>query len=211
MYKMESIEKYVLEHTADENELLKELYRETHVKIYHPRMLSGHLQGKILKMLSHMIAPYRILEIGTYTGYSALCLAEGLLPGGLLHTIEINDELEEFIRLYINRSPHASKIKLHIGNAINIIPSLDDTFDLVFIDGDKREYLAYYHAVFNKVRQGGFIIADNVLWNGKVLNPNENDEFTKSIREFNDYVHYDTRVENVMLPVRDGMMILRKI
>lgn len=208
---MESIEKYVLEHTADENELLKELYRETHVKIYHPRMLSGHLQGKILKMLSHMIAPYRILEIGTYTGYSALCLAEGLLPGGLLHTIEINDELEEFIRLYINRSPHASKIKLHIGNAINIIPSLDDTFDLVFIDGDKREYLAYYHAVFNKVRQGGFIIADNVLWNGKVLNPNENDEFTKSIREFNDYVHYDTRVENVMLPVRDGMMILRKI
>jgi len=201
----------VLEHTTDENELLKELYRETHVKIYHPRMLSGHLQGKILKMLSHMIAPYRILEIGTYTGYSALCLAEGLLPGGLLHTIEINDELEEFIRLYINRSSHASKIKLHIGNAINIIPSLDDTFDLVFIDGDKREYLDYYHAVFSKVRQGGFIIADNVLWNGKVLNPNENDEFTKSIREFNDYVHYDTRVENVMLPIRDGMMILRKI
>jgi len=206
----QQVEKYVLEHTEEENELLKELYRQTHVKIYHPRMLSGHLQGKILKMLSHMIAPYRILEIGTYTGYSALCLAEGLLPGGLLHTIEINDELEEFIRLYINRSPHASKIKLHIGNAINIVPSIDETFDLVFIDGDKREYLAYYHAVFNKVRQGGFIIADNVLWNGKVLNPNENDEFTKSIREFNDYVHFDTRVENVMLPIRDGMMILRK-
>jgi len=206
----QQVEKYVLEHTEEENELLKELYRQTHVKIYHPRMLSGHLQGKILKMLSHMIAPYRILEIGTYTGYSALCLAEGLLPGGLLHTIEINDELEEFIRLYINRSPHASKIKLHIGNAINIVPSIDETFDLVFIDGDKREYLAYYHAVFNKVRQGGFIIADNVLWNGKVLNPNENDEFTMSIREFNDYVHFDTRVENVMLPIRDGMMILRK-
>ncbi|GAB4451659.1 MAG: class I SAM-dependent methyltransferase [Bacteroidales bacterium] len=204
------VQKYVIEHTEEESELLKELERETNVKIYHPRMLSGHLQGKLLKMFSMMIAPYRILEIGTYTGYSALCLAEGLLPGGILHTIEINDELEEFIRLYINRSPLSSKIKLHIGNALNIIPGLDETFDLVFIDGDKREYLEYYLAIFEKVRQGGFIIADNVLWNGKVLNENENDEFTKSIRTFNDYVHYDTRVENVMLPLRDGMMILRK-
>ncbi|HNV95767.1 MAG TPA: O-methyltransferase [Bacteroidales bacterium] len=204
------VQKYVIEHTEEESELLRELERETNVKIYHPRMLSGHLQGKLLKMFSMMIAPYRILEIGTYTGYSALCLAEGLLPGGILHTIEINDELEEFIRLYINRSPLSSKIKLHIGNALNIIPGLDETFDLVFIDGDKREYLEYYQAIFDKVRQGGFIIADNVLWNGKVFNENENDEFTKSIRTFNDYVHYDTRVENVMLPLRDGMMILRK-
>ena len=204
------VQKYVIEHTEEESELLRELERETNVKIYHPRMLSGHLQGKLLKMFSMRIAPYRILEIGTYTGYSALCLAEGLLPGGILHTIEINDELEEFIRLYINRSPLSSKIKLHIGNALNIIPGLDETFDLVFIDGDKREYLEYYQAIFDKVRQGGFIIADNVLWNGKVFNENENDEFTKSIRTFNDYVHYDTRVENVMLPLRDGMMILRK-
>lgn len=208
---MESIiQKYVIEHTEEESELLRELERETYVKIYHPRMLSGHLQGKMLKMFSQMIAPYRILEIGTYTGYSALCLAEGLLPGGILHTIELNDELEEFIRLYINRSQLSSKIKLHIGNALNIIPTIEDTFDLVFIDGDKREYLEYYHAIFEKVRQGGFIIADNVLWNGKVLNENENDDFTKSIRAFNDYVHFDTRVENVMLPLRDGLMILRK-
>jgi predicted O-methyltransferase YrrM len=205
------VQKYVIEHTEEESELLRELERETNVKIYHPRMLSGHLQGKLLKMFSMMIAPYRILEIGTYTGYSALCLAEGLLPGGILHTIEINDELEEFIRLYINRSPLSSKIKLHIGNALNIIPGLDETFDLVFIDGDKREYLEYYQAIFDKVRQGGFIIADNVLWNGKVFNENENDEFTKSIRTFNDYVHYDTRVENVMLPLRDGMMILGNV
>ncbi len=204
------VQKYVVEHTEEENELLKELERETNVKVYHPRMLSGHLQGKLLKMISHMIAPYRILEIGTYTGYSALCLAEGLLPGGSLHTIEVNDELEEFIRLYINRSPLSSKIHLHIGNALNIIPSIDETFDLAFIDGDKREYLEYYHAVFDKVRQGGFIIADNVLWNGKVLNENEKDEYTRSVRAFNDYVHIDTRVENVMLPLRDGLMILRK-
>lgn len=211
IFNMENtIQKYVIEHTEEQSELLRELERETNVKIYHPRMLSGHLQGKILKMFSHMISPYRILEIGTYTGYSALCLAEGLLPGGILHTIEINDELEDFIRLYINRSTLSSKINLHIGNALNIIPSINEIFDLVFIDGDKREYLDYYHAIFDKVRQGGFIIADNVLWNGKVLNKQENDEFTKSIRAFNDYVHFDIRVENVMLPLRDGLTILRK-
>lgn len=204
------VQKYVTEHTEEENDLLKELERDTNVKIYHPRMLSGHLQGKLLKMISHMIEPYRILEIGTYTGYSALCLAEGLVPGGLLHTIEVNDELEEFISLYIKRSPLSSKINLHIGNALNIIPSIDEIFDLVFIDGDKREYLEYYHAVFDKVRQGGFIVADNVLWNGKVIDENEKDEYTHSIRAFNDYVHIDTRVENVMLPLRDGLMLLRK-
>lgn len=202
--------KYVTEHTQKQNDLLKELERETNIKIYHPRMLSGHLQGEILKMFSYMIAPYRILEIGTYTGYSALCLAEGLLPGGIIHTIEKNDELEDFIRPFINRSTLSSKIKLHIGDALNIIPSINEIFDLVFIDGDKREYLNYYHSIIDKVRQGGFIIADNVLWNGKVVNEQENDEVTNSIRTFNDYVHFDIRVENVMLPIGDGLTILRK-
>lgn len=204
------VQKYAIEHTEDENELLKELERETNVKVYHPRMLSGHLKGKFLKMISYMIAPYRILEIGTYTGYSALCLAEGLQPKGLLHTIEINDELEEFIRFYINRSSFSSKIHLHIGNAIDIIPYIDEMFDLVFIDGDKREYLDYYNIVFDKVKHGGFIIADNVLWNGKVLNENEKDKNTFSIKAFNDFVHNDTRVENLLLTFDDGIMILRK-
>jgi predicted O-methyltransferase YrrM len=206
----EEIYKYILEHTEEESELLKELVRETNVKIYHPRMLSGHLQGRVLKMFSQMIAPYKILEIGTYTGYSALCMAEGLLPGGMLHTIEINDELEEFIHIYLNRSPLSSKIKLHIGDALNIIPTLNETFDLVFMDGDKRQYMDYYETVFDKVRQGGFILADNVLWNGKVVKAEEKDEYTMTIKKFNDYVHLDTRVENVMLPIRDGMTILRK-
>ncbi len=206
----DAIYQYVLEHTEAESALLKELSHETYQKIYHPRMLSGHLQGKILTMFSYMISPQRILEIGTYTGYSTLCLAEGLAPNGILHTIEINDELEDFINKYINRSPLSSKIILHFGDALNIIPALNETFDLVFMDGDKRQYREYFELVIDRTRQNGFIVIDNVLWNGKVINPEEKDEYTESVRKFNDFVHNDKRVENVMLPVRDGITLLRK-
>ncbi|HBX50618.1 MAG: methyltransferase [Bacteroidetes bacterium GWF2_33_38] len=205
------IEKYILDHTEPESELLKDLTRQTHVKILYPRMLSGHIQGRILKMITDMIRPKRVLEIGTYTGYSALCFAEGLSDDGKIHTIEINDEIVDFAQSYFDKSENKNKIQLHIGDALEIIPTINERFDLVFIDGDKRNYLEYYHAVFEKVNVGGYILADNVLWSGKVVEPLvSNDLYTKGILDFNTFVHNDSRVENLIFPIRDGIMILRK-
>ena len=208
-----NLEKYILNHISEEDKVLKKLARDTNVNIYHPRQVSGHLQGKILEMLSKMIKPNLILELGTFTGYSAICLAKGLSEKGELHTIEINDELEGFINRYIKLSGFDSKINLHIGDAINIIPAIDMQFDMVFIDANKSKYLEYYKLVFDKVRVGGYIIADNVIWDGKILD-NEiksNDYFTKGIIEFNEFIKNDKRVEKVIFPIRDGMMVIRKM
>ncbi len=206
------LEQYILNITGPEDEVLQELNRYTHLKIMHPRMLSGHLQGQILKMLCFMIKPGKILEIGTYTGYSAICLAKGLNEGGILHTIEINDELEDISTKFITKCGLKDKIRLHFGDAKVIIPILDDSFDLVFLDGEKSEYLNYYQLVFDKVKTGGYIFADNVLWSGKVLEEERtNDYFTKGIKEFNEFVKTDERVEKLILPIRDGLMILRKL
>ncbi len=206
------LENYIIEHTSPETELLGELNRETHVKVLFPRMMSGHIQGKFLEMVSLMIRPKRILEIGTYTGYSAICLASGLAGEGVLHTIEINPELEDFILRYFEKSGMRDKLKLHIGNALEVIPATDEIFDLVFIDADKENYLDYYHLVFDKVRKGGFILADNALWDGKVIaEEGKEDKETKGIKEFNDFVQNDDRVENVLLPLRDGVMVVWKL
>ncbi len=206
-----NIEQYILDHSDAEDPVLAELNRETNLKILRPRMLSGHLQGKILEMISKMIQPERILELGTYTGYSAICLAKGLKPDGLLYTIEINDELEDFIRKYIQRAELDNKVKLHFGDARQIVPEINQQFDLVFIDADKREYLEYYHMVLNYVKPGGFILADNVLWSGKVVELDQpDDEYTKGIFDFNRYIKNDDRVEKVILPLRDGLTLIRK-
>lgn len=206
----ESLEEYVLAHTDAESPLLKKINRETHAKVLMPRMLSGHLQGRVLAMFSKMICPKRILEIGTYTGYSALCLAEGLAEDGLLYTIDINEELEDAVRGYFRESGWEDKIRYRIGHALDIIPTLSETFDLVFIDADKFNYGRYFDLVFDRVRPGGFIIADNVLWSGKVLEE-ASDKDTEALKAFNDKVQADDRVENVLLPVRDGLMVVRKI
>lgn len=206
------LEKYILDHIDPEDEILYELNRLTNLKVIHPRMLSGHLQGKILRMICTMINPRRILEVGTFTGYSAICMAQGMASDGHLHTIEVNDELVEVPKLFFEKCGLTEKITLHEGDARTIIPSIPDIFDLVFIDGEKSEYLDYYHAVFDKVKNGGFILADNILWNGKVLIKEEsNDYFTKGIKNFNDFIARDNRVEKVILPIRDGLIILRKI
>ncbi|MDY6801602.1 MAG: O-methyltransferase [Bacteroidota bacterium] len=206
-----NIEQYILDHSDPEDPLLADLNRETNLKILRPRMLSGHLQGKILEMISKMIRPQKILEIGTYTGYSAICLAKGLQKNGVLHTIEINDELEHFIRKYIQKAGLENKVKLHIGNALKIISDLEETFDLVFIDGDKRQYSEYYHTLFDYVKPGGFILADNVLWSGKVIElESPDDEYTKGIFTFNELITKDNRVEKVILPLRDGLTLIRK-
>ena len=197
--------------TTDESEVLKKLNRDTHVNILFPRMLSGKLQGTLLKMISHMVSPKRVLEIGTFTGYSAICLAEGLTEDGILHTIEINPELEEMATRYFTEAGLNEKIKIHIGNAMEIIPSLNEQFDIVFIDADKENYLNYYNLVFDKVRKGGFILADNVLWDGKVLEkPVPADTETKALQEFNKFILDDNRVKNLLLPFRDGISIIRK-
>ncbi len=208
---MKKLEKYIEQHSKPEDAVLNELNRETHLKVMMPRMLSGHIQGKLLESLSFMMRPQRILEIGTYTGYSAICLAKGMLEKGLLHTIEIKDELESVIHKYFKKSGLENKIKLHIGNALDIIPQIDENFDLVFIDADKRSYLDYYQAVLPKLRSGGFILADNVLWDGKVVQPiKPSDTYTRSIMAFNEFVVQDSRVENFILPLRDGISIIRK-
>jgi len=205
------LEDYIVNHIDAEDELLAELNRATHVKILQPRMLSGHLQGKILEMLSKMIRPKNILEIGTFTGYSAICLAKGLVDDGKLFTIEINDELRSFAESFINRSTVKNKIEMLTGDALKIIPSLNIKFDLIFIDGDKREYLEYYKQSLTVLNDGGYIFADNVFWSGKVLEPlSKNDEFTKTILAFNDFVAADTTVEKVILPIRDGLTLIRK-
>lgn len=206
-----NIEQYILDHSDKEDPILAELNRETNLKILRPRMLSGHLQGKILEMISKMIQPERVLELGTYTGYSAICLAKGLKENGVLHTIEINDELEDFISKYIHKAGLEEQIKLHFGDARKIIPQLKDQFDLVFIDADKREYLEYYNMIFDFVKTGGFILADNVLWSGKVIEMDEpDDEYTKGIFDFNEFIKNDDRVEKVILPLRDGLTLIRK-
>jgi predicted O-methyltransferase YrrM len=208
----EEIENYALNHTSQENDLLKELNRQTHIQILQPRMLSGHLQGKVLSMFSNMINPKRVLEIGTYTGYSALSIAEGLPVDGEIITIDLNQELQPFTRSYFEKSVYNSKIKFLVGNALDVIPTLNETWDLVFIDADKENYSTYFDLVINQVRKGGFIIVDNVLWSGKVLHKvPTNDMETKGIIAFNSKVHEDSRVENLLLPVRDGLMILRKL
>lgn len=204
------LQKYSEDHTTSENELLKKIDRDTHAKVMMPRMLSGHMQGRILSMISCMIKPAVILEIGTYTGYSALCFAEGLRPEGKLITIDINEELESRVRNYFEESPFNNQIDYRIGNALDIIPSLDVNFDLVFIDADKENYARYYDLVINRVPLGGYILADNVLWSGKVLDE-KTDKDTKAIQEFNLKIQEDPRVENVLLPVRDGILIMRKI
>ncbi|HBL74873.1 MAG: methyltransferase [Bacteroidetes bacterium GWF2_42_66] len=203
--------KYILDHISAEEDFLTELDRETNLNILGARMLSGHLQGKILSMLSSMITPMNILEIGTFTGYSAICLAQGLKPGGHLHTFEVNDELEHIAGKYFRKAGLNDVIIQHAGDALHLVPGMDLQFELVFIDGDKREYPAYYEMAFGKVPVGGYIIADNTLWNGKILEePEPNDEQTKGILAFNEMVKNDHRVEKVILPIRDGMTIIRK-
>ncbi|SMO39562.1 O-methyltransferase [Solitalea koreensis] len=203
------IDKYVDEHSDAEPEVLKQLNRETHLKVLMPRMLSGHYQGRVLSMLSKMINPKRILEIGTYTGYSAICLAEGLQEEGELTTIDINAELESMARTYFEKAGLANQINYIIGNAAEIIPTLNQTFDLVFIDADKKNNATYYDMVFDKVRTGGYIITDNVLWSGKVVDEKA-DKDTLLIQNFNTKIQHDERVENVLLPIRDGLLIVRK-
>lgn len=205
-----AIQKYAEDHTSPESDLLKTINRETHAKVLMPRMLSGHLQGRILSMFSNMIKPMTILEIGTYTGYSAICLAEGLKPGGKLITIDINEELESSVRRFFSASGFGEVIDYRIGNALEIIPTLKGNFDLVFIDADKENYAQYYDLVINHVPLGGYILADNVLWSGKVLD-DKPDKDTRAIKEFNRKIQEDARVENVLLPVRDGIMVMRKI
>ena len=206
-----NIEEYILNHSDAEDPVLAELNRETNLKILRPRMLSGHLQGKILEMISKMIHPEKILELGTYTGYSAICLSKGLKENGILHTIEINDELQDFIVKYLKKAKIEDRIQLHFGDAKQIIPSLNEQFDLVFIDADKREYIEYYNIVFDFVKPGGFILADNVLWSGKVIELEApDDEYTKGIFDFNEFVKNDPRVEKVILPLRDGLTLIRK-
>jgi caffeoyl-CoA O-methyltransferase len=211
---MEFLEKdvqaYAENHTSSESALLQQINRDTHAYVLMPRMLSGHLQGRLLAMLSHMLKPKTVLEIGTYTGYSALCLAEGLAPQGVLHTIDINEELENRVRGYFKQSPRGAQIRYHIGNALELVPQLQLPWDLVFIDADKRNYTAYYQLVIGQMASGGVLIADNVLWSGKVTKATVQDKDTEALRQFNRMVQEDERVENVLLPVRDGLMIIRK-
>ncbi|GEO06400.1 O-methyltransferase [Adhaeribacter aerolatus] len=206
------LQEYVLQHTSPEPELLQRLNRETYLKVLMPRMLSGHYQGRVLAMLSHMIKPKQILEIGTYTGYSGLCLAEGLAPDGQLHTIDINDELEDLVRKYVAEAGLENRIKYYLGNALEIIPTLDIQFDLVFIDADKINYSRYYDLILEKTVAGGFILADNVLWSGKVVQQpcKKIDKDTQAILDFNQKIQQDDRVENVLLPLRDGLLLMRK-
>ncbi len=208
----EKLEQYILEHTQPEENVLKELFRETHLKIYHPRMLSGHLQGKILAMLCKMIKPDNILEIGTYTGYSAISMAFAIDNKSKIYTIDNNDEIEDFTRTYFKKAVVENKIEFLIGDAIEIIPQMDINFDIVFIDGNKQQYSKYYDLVFDKVVKGGYIFADNALWSGKVVEDNirNNDYDTIGIIKFNEKIQNDNRVENVLFPIRDGLMVIRK-
>jgi len=206
----EKIAGYAEDHTSPESAVLKNLNRETNANVLMPRMLSGHLQGRLLSMFSQMVQPKRVLEIGTYTGYSAICLSEGLTEGGMLHTIDNNEELKSMATKYFKLAGCDHKIKLHTGDAMKIIPTLNETWDIVFIDADKKNYSGYYDMVISQTRKGGFIIADNVLWSGKVLeNREEMDSDTKSIHDFNHKIHIDDGVESVLLPVRDGLLIAR--
>ena len=209
--KSEELEAYVLQHSEAEPEYLYRLWRATNIQLLHGRMASGHLQGRLLKMLVRMIRPQRILEVGTFSGYSAICMAEGLDDGGKVYTFEINDEQEDFTRPWIEQSPVADKIEFIIGDAITEAPRLGITFDMAFIDGDKRTYVETYEAVLPLLRPGGFLLADNTLWDGHVVDPAyDRDQQTQGIRRFNDHVAQDPRVEQVILPLRDGLTLIRK-
>ncbi len=206
-----TIEDYISAYSDEEGELLSTLNRDAHVNLLRPRMISGHIQGRILKMFCRMLRPRRILEIGTYTGYATLCMAEGLENDALIHTIEINDEMEDFIQKYLPHSPHKEKIRLHFGDAMQIIPILDETFDMVFIDADKRMYADYYDLVFPYVRPGGLILADNTLWDGKVVEDvHPSDRQSTGILAFNEKIKQDDRIEKVILPLRDGLTMMWK-
>ncbi len=204
------LSKYTEQHTSPESDVLKELNRETNAKIMMPQMLSGHLQGRFLSMISHMIKPKSILEIGTYTGYSAICLAEGLQENGMLHTIDINEELTTLVKSYLAKANVQDKVKCYVGNALEIIPTIEDQFDLVFIDADKINYANYFDLVIDKVAPGGYIMADNVLWSGKVVDEKK-DKDTAALDTYNKKIHADARVENVLVPIRDGVLIARKL
>lgn len=208
----EEIEQYAERFTTAEPNVLDELNRYTHGNVLQPRMLSGHLQGRVISMISNMIQPKVVVEVGTYTGYSAICWAEGLASGGVVHTIEVDDELEPKIQKFINRSAFADQIQLHIADAIDKLEELQGPFDIVFLDADKSNYSNYLDLVFDKVRVGGYIVADNVLWSGKVIEELEKmDADTKALFEFAQKVHNEPKLENVLLPIRDGLMIARKI
>ena len=206
----QELEDYIEKHSEKEPDLLAALNKETYQKILLPRMLSGHFQGRVLSMLSKLIRPVNILEIGTFTGYAALCLCEGMQENGQLHTIDIKEELETIQRKYFDKSPWGSQIFQHLGEAIDIIPTLDLKFDLVFIDADKENYLNYFELILPKMNKGGIILSDNVLWSGKVLEPlQKNDSSTKVLLEYNELLKNDTRVETVLLPIRDGLTVSR--
>ena len=204
------LDKYISDHTSPEGDYLYRLFRATHVEILAPQMASGQVQGRLLKFLVKMINPSRVLEIGTFTGYSALCMAEGLAPGSKIYTFEVDDELEDFTRRWIEGSEHGSKVEFIIGNALEIVPALGEKFDLVFIDGNKREYVDYYQMAREYLNDGGWVIADNTLWDGHVIEPERQDAQTNGVRAFNAHVRSDERVEVVMLPLRDGLTIIRK-
>lgn len=204
----EKLDDYVVKHSEEEPALLKALTRETYQKVLQPRMLSGHYQGRILSVLSKLIRPKTILELGTFTGYSALCLAEGLNKNGVLHTIDINEELVDFQRQYFDKSDYGSQIIQHLGSALDIIPTIETTFDLVFMDADKPNYINYFHQIIDKLNQGGVILSDNVLWSGKVIESlDPSDISTKIVLEYNTLLKEDSRLETVLLPIRDGLTI----
>ncbi|GAA4932156.1 O-methyltransferase [Algibacter agarivorans] len=209
----EELDDYVVAHSEDEPALLRQLSRETYQKILQPRMLSGHYQGRVLSMISKLVNPKNILEIGTYTGYSALCLAEGIQKDGELHTIDINEELVDFQRKYFDASGYGKQIFQHLGDALEIIPKLEKTFDLIFIDADKENYSNYFNVIIDKLSTGGIILSDNVLWSGKVLETTfkKEDTSTPALIEYNALLKNDTRVETVVLPIRDGLTISRKV
>ena len=206
----EELENYAAQHTEDEPLLLQELNKRTHLNVLQPRMISGHFQGRFLSLLSKMVLPHTILEIGTYTGYATLCLAEGLHPEGVLHTIDIKEELTDLQREFFDRSGYGSQIVQHLGKAADIIPSLDTTFDLVFIDADKQNYAHYFDLVIEKMNRGGLILSDNVLWSGKVVEEvKHNDKHTQALMAYNQKIKDDPRVETVLLPIRDGITLSR--
>ena len=206
------LEEYISAHIEPESALLKDLYRETNLRLLNPRMASGHIQGRLLKMLVTMIRPQLILEVGTFTGYATLCMAEGLPEGGQVHTVEIDDELEDFILKGFEKSPWSDRIHLHIGDALKVVPTLGLQFDMIFLDAEKREYPQYYSALLEYLKPGGYMIADNTLWDGHVVDKEyDSDSQTVAVRKFNDMVAADERVEVAMIPIRDGLTIIRKI
>lgn len=208
----ETTDDYILAHISPEDDYLHRLWRATHTQLLYPRMASGHLQGCLLTMLTRLIAPSCVLEIGTFSGYSALCMAKGMEPGGVVHTFEVNDEQEEFTRPWLEGSPYPARVVMHIGDVLNLLPETDLTFDMAFIDGNKRQYCDYYELTMSRLRPGGYILADNTLWDGHVADAAyDHDAQTLGIRRFNDRVAGDGRVEKVILPLRDGLTLIRRI